>query len=190
MDHRLRLRSLLVERSLSLGDFTLASGARSTYYIDARLTTMSSEGQFLLGLLGLEGVRRTFPQAAWVGGLTLGADPIAYAIAHRSWIEGRPLEAFTVRKQPKTHGSARRVEGGLPSGAPVVVVEDTLTSGGSSLEAVRALRDHGAEVLGVWTVVDREAGGRERFEEEGLPLVSLFTASELLDAAGAPAEPA
>jgi orotate phosphoribosyltransferase len=186
MEHRLRLRSLLVERSLSLGDFTLASGARSSYYIDARLTTMSAEGQFLLGLLGFEALRDRFPEARWVGGLTLGADPISYAIAHRSWLEGDPVQAFTVRKQPKTHGSARRVEGGLPSGVPVVVIEDTLTSGGSSLEAVSALQSHGAEVQGVWTVVDREAGGRERLEDAGIPLFSLFTATELLSAAGRP----
>jgi len=183
MNHRQRLRSLLVERSLSIGDFTLASGARSSWYIDARLTTMSSEGQFLVGIVALEALREHFPAARWVGGLTLGADPIAYAIAHRSWIEGAPIEGFTIRKQPKDHGTGRRIEGGLPSGTPVVVIEDTLTRGGSAMEAVGVLEEHGAQVLGVLTVVERGAGGRERIAEGGYPLISLFAASELLAAA-------
>jgi len=184
MNHRQRLRSLLVERSLSIGDFTLASGARSSWYIDARLTTMSSEGQFLVGIVALQALREHFPTARWVGGLTLGADPVAYAIAHRSWIEGSPVESFTIRKQPKEHGTGRRIEGGLPPGTPTVVIEDTLTRGGSAMEAVRVLEEHGAEVLGVLTVVDREAGGRDRIASGGYPLISLFSAAELLATAG------
>ncbi|MEX0856064.1 MAG: orotate phosphoribosyltransferase [Gemmatimonadota bacterium] len=184
MNHRDRLRSLLTERSLAMGDFTLASGARSTYYIDARLTTMSAEGQFLIGLTGWESLREHFPGAGWVGGLTLGADPISYAIAHRSWLEGDAIEAFTVRKSPKEHGTGRRIEGGVLPGARVVVIEDTLTRGGSALEAVGVLADHGAEVLGVLTLVDREAGGSDRVREAGYPVHSLFTASELLRSAG------
>jgi orotate phosphoribosyltransferase len=184
MDHRQRLQSLHIERSLAFGDFTLASGTRSSYYIDARRTTMSAEGQFLVGATGYGLIREAAPGTAWVGGLTLGADPISYAIAHRSWLEGAPVEAFTVRKKAKEHGMGGRVEGGLPAGARVVVVEDTLTSGGSALEAVSAVRDHGAEVLAVLTLVDREAGGRERLLEAGCSLLSLFTVSELLAAAG------
>jgi orotate phosphoribosyltransferase len=186
MDHRQRLRSLLIERSLAFGDFTLASGARSTYYIDARRTTMSAEGQFLVGAAAYALIREAAPAASWIGGLTLGADPISYAIAHRSWLEGAPVEAFTVRKKAKEHGMGGRIEGGLPSGARVVVVEDTLTSGGSALEAVAAVREHGAEVLAVLTLVDREAGGRERILQAGCPLLTLFTVSELLSAAGRP----
>jgi orotate phosphoribosyltransferase len=184
MDHRQRLQSLLIERSLAFGDFTLASGARSSYYIDARRTTMSAEGQFLVGAVGYALIREAAPVATWVGGLTLGADPISYAIAHRSWLEGTPIEAFTVRKKAKEHGMGGRVEGGLPAGTRVVVVEDTLTSGGSALEAVSAVRDHGAEVLSVLTLVDREAGGRERLLEAGCPLLALYTVSELLAVAG------
>lgn len=185
MNHRARLLELLVERSLSLGEFTLASGARSSYYIDARRTTMSAEGQFLVGGVALAALREEGLAPSWVGGLTMGADPIAYAIAHRSWLEGRPLDAFSVRKRAKEHGSGRRVEGGLPAGADVVVVEDTLTTGESALSATRAVRDHGAGVTGVLTLVDREAGGGERIQEAGLPLVRLFTAAEILQAAGA-----
>jgi len=184
VSHRDRLLSLLVERSFALGEFTLASGARSSYYIDARLTTMSAEGQFLVGSVGLEAVRKNFPRAQWIGGLTLGADPVAYAIAHRSWIDGGPIDAFTVRKAPKDHGTGQRVEGGVPRGAPVVIVEDTLTRGGSALDALQVLEGHGAEILGVLTLVDREAGGSSRIRSSGHEVVSLFTAADVLRAAG------
>ncbi len=186
MSQRDRLLELLVERSLVLGDFTLASGARSSYYIDARRTTMCAEGQALVGQLGLAAIRDAGMAPEWVGGLTMGADPISYALAHRSWIEGSPVNAFSVRKRPKAHGAGNQIEGGLPRGAPVVVIEDSMTSGGSVLRAVDALRDHGAELLAVFTLVDREAGGQARIQEDAdLPLIRLFTASELLASAKA-----
>ncbi len=184
MDQRNRLLELLVERSLVMGEFTLASGARSSYYIDARRTTMSAEGQALVGAVGLAALRSRDLDPGWVGGLTMGADPIAYALAHRSWLDGRPLNAFSVRKQPKDYGVARQIEGGLPEDARAVVVEDTLTSGGSALRAVHAVQHLGARVLAVLTLVDRESGGAERLETEAeVPLIRLFTASELLSAA-------
>ncbi|MGD2070207.1 MAG: orotate phosphoribosyltransferase [Gemmatimonadota bacterium] len=183
MDHRTRLRELLVERSVRLGDFTLASGARSSYYVDARRTTMTAEGQFLTGKV----CRRAVSESGWtfshVGGLTMGADPVSYAIAHASWIEGEPLDAFSVRKQPKGHGTGQQVEGGLPAGARVVAIEDSMTTGGSTLQAIEALERHGAEVVGVLTVVDREEGGRQRIESAGYPLLAVFTGPELLAAA-------
>ena len=183
-----------MERSLFVGEFTLSSGIRSTYYVDARRTTMSAEGQFLIGRVCLETVRKQGWGASHVGGLTLGADPIAYAIAHASWAEtegagggtgaSAALDAFTVRKVPKTHGTAQRIEGGLPTGARCVVIEDSMTSGGSALDAVRSAQQHGAVVAGVLTLVDRQEGGRERIlSETGLEVVSVFTARELLDAA-------
>lgn len=185
MDQRNRLLELLVERSLRLGDFTLASGARSSYYIDARRTTMSAEGQALVGQVALKAIRDAGFAPDWVGGLTMGADPVAYAIAHRSWLDGAGVNAFSVRKQPKGHGTGNLIEGGLPSGARVFVVEDSLTSGSSALRAVDALRDHGADVLGVFTLVDRESGGEALLRENaGLDLVRLFTADELLEFAG------
>lgn len=184
MDQITRLRELLIEQSLEIGDFVLASGAHSRYYFDARRTTFSAEGQYLVGVEGLRALRDADLDPSWVGGLTMGADPIACAIAHRSWLEGKPVRAFSVRKAPKDHGTARRVEGGLPPGAPVVVIEDTLTSGASALMAIEALEAHGASILGVLALVDREAGGTERIREAGYPLVRLFTATELLAAAG------
>ena len=183
ISHRDRLRDLLIERSLQRGDFVLASGARSTYYFDARKTLFSAEGQFLIGLVALEALRHEGLAPDWVGGLTMGADPIAFAMAHRSWIDGDPIQAFSVRKEPKSHGLGSQIEGGLPSGAKVVVVEDALTSGGSSLRAIRALKEHGVQILATLTVVDREAGGRETLEGEGVPLIALYTAAELLASA-------
>lgn len=183
MDQRNRLRDLLIARSLRLGDFTLSSGARSSYYIDARTTTMSAEGQSLIGEVGLAAVREAAVGAQWVGGLTLGSDPIAYAIAHRSWLAGTPIDAFTIRKKPKDHGTGRRIEGGVPTGAQTFVVEDTLTSGKSALEAVSVLEEFGATVLGVLTLVDREEGGRAAIEAHGYGVTALFSASELLKAA-------
>jgi orotate phosphoribosyltransferase len=188
MKHRERLRTLLVERSLFVGEFTLSSGARSTYYVDARRTTMSAEGQFLMGQVCLEALRDKGWRASHVGGLTLGADPIAYAIAHSSWAAGAPLDAFTVRKTAKTHGTGQRIEGGLPKDARCVVVEDSMTSGGSALDAVRAVQEHGATVVGVLTLVDREEGGTDRIRSEtGLSVLSVFTAQELLAVASAAA---
>ncbi len=184
MDHRTRLKELLLERSVRLGDFTLASGARSSYYVDARRTTMSAEGQSLVGRLGYHAIRDAGLTPTHVGGLTMGADPVSYAIAHFSFLEGEPLDAFSVRKKAKDHGTGQRIEGGLPTDARVILIEDTVTSGGSALQALDAVRDHGPEILAVLTVVDREEGGRERIEAAGIPLVALFAGSELKGAAG------
>lgn len=174
-----RLVSLLLERSVTRGDFVLASGRRSDYYIDARRTTMSGEGQALIGLLGVAALdeRGWVPRA--VGGLTLGADPVAYAIAHAARHAGRSIDAFTVRKESKAHGLGRRIEGCLQAGDPVVVVEDVITTGQSALAAVAAVREAGAQVLGVLAVVDREEGGREAIAAGGTPVTALVRASEL-----------
>ncbi|HEX2188332.1 MAG TPA: orotate phosphoribosyltransferase [Longimicrobiaceae bacterium] len=185
MSDRDRLLRLLVERSLRLGDFVLASGARSRYYIDCRTTTTHAEGQFLVGRLGLELLDREGLAPAAVGGLTMGADPVAYALAHASWIAGRPVNAFSVRKEAKGHGTGKRIEGCFAPGDRVVVVEDVITSGGSALRACDAVTDAGGAVLGVLALVDREGGGREAVEAAGFRVASLFGVSELLEAAGA-----
>lgn len=177
---RTTLLQLLRARSLRTGDFVLASGARSSYYIDARLTTMSGAGQLLIGNLGLGAIdaRRWKPDS--VGGLTLGADPVAYAIAHAAALVHRTLDAFTVRKQAKSHGTGRRIEGNCAAGSAVVVVEDVITSGGSALQAIEVLEASGVHVLGVLAVVDREEGGRARLEQAGHEVAALFTATDLL----------
>jgi orotate phosphoribosyltransferase len=150
---------LLATRSARLGEFTLASGARSNLYIDARMTAMSPEGLALIGPLGMA----ELADAGWkpdsVGGLTLGADPVSYAIAYASALAGAPIRAFTVRKEAKTHGTGKLIEGPFVPSDRVVVIEDVITTGGSA---------------------DRGEGGRERIEAEGYGVRSLARASEII----------
>ena len=173
------LRDLLLSRSVRRGDFVLSSGRRSSFYVDARLTTMSGDGLAVVGGLGLDrlAVRGWSPRA--VGGLTLGADPIAYALALTARQRGQLLDAFTVRKQPKDHGTGRRIEGCFAPGYPVVIVEDVLTTGGSAREAINAVQREGGHVLGLMVVLDREEGGREAIEREGFLVEAFLTASDL-----------
>ncbi|MGD2045582.1 MAG: orotate phosphoribosyltransferase [Gemmatimonadota bacterium] len=186
MTERDRLEALLVKRSVRLGDFTLASGAKSDYYIDARTTTMCAEGQVLVGLVGYQAIVESGLKPTHVGGLTMGADPVSYAIAHRSFLEDHPIDGFSVRKRAKDHGTGQRIEGGLPQKARCLIIEDTITTGRSSMEAVEALRTHGADILGILCLVDRSEGRADRFYQgQGLQLISLFTGQELLEAARA-----
>jgi orotate phosphoribosyltransferase len=157
----------------------LASGRRSSYYIDARRTTMSGEGQALIGAAGLARLHERGWHARALGGLTLGADPVAYAIAHAAHQAGERLDAFTVRKAAKAHGTGQRIEGCFTHGDQVVVVEDVITTGRSALEAVDVLRLAGGEVLGVLALVDREEDGRSAIEAAGLAVEALVTVSEL-----------
>ena len=178
-DHR-ALLSLLATRSTRRGTFTLSSGKQSTLYIDARLTTMSPEGLSLIGRLGLAALHDVGWPVTAIGGLTLGADPVAYAISYASAESARPLRAFTVRKEAKAHGTGKRVEGPFEPGDVVAVVEDVITTGGSALRAAEAIRAAGGEIAGVLAVVDREEGGREALESAGWRVVSLTRASEIL----------
>jgi orotate phosphoribosyltransferase len=161
------------------GDFLLASGRRSTYYIDARRTTMAGAGLAVIGELGLECLRARHWKPTAVGGLTLGADPVAYAIAAAGHARQIALDAFTVRKAAKPHGTGRRIEGCFAPGDAVVIVEDVITTGGSALEAISALSVEGGTVLGVLAVVDREEGGREAIERAGYPVESMIGARAL-----------
>jgi len=180
MTHRERLLELLRERSLRVGDFVLASGAKSTYYVDCRKTTMHAEGQVLVGQLMWELLRSSGLDPSGVGGLTMGADPVAYSVAYTSWLTGEPVHAFSVRKQAKEHGTGRRIEGCFESGQRVVVIEDVITSGGSALEACAAVEAEGGEVIGVLSLLDRESGGREKLQHAGYRVLSLFRIGELL----------
>jgi orotate phosphoribosyltransferase len=173
------LDRLLQERSIQRGQFVLASGRTSTFYIDARLTTMSAEGLVLIGRLGLAAIRARGWAATAVGGLTMGADPVAYAVAAQSVANPPIVNAFSVRKEAKGHGTGRRVEGNFSSGQPVVVVEDVITTGGSALGAIEAIREGGGQVLGILAVVDREEGGRAALEAAGHEVVALTTATRL-----------
>jgi orotate phosphoribosyltransferase len=175
----LRLRRLLLERSVRRGDFVLASGQRSPYYIDCRLTTMSAEGQGLIGQLGWRAVLDAGWRPRVVGGLTMGADPVAYAVAAASFGTELVMDAFSVRKEAKTHGTGRVIEGCFVEGDAVVVVEDVITTGGSAQRAIAAVEGAGGRVLGVLALVDREEGGRGALEKEGREVVALVRAGEL-----------
>jgi orotate phosphoribosyltransferase len=177
-----KLVALLAERSAKRGDFTLASGKRSTFYIDARLTTMSPEGLSIIGPLGLSVLQQTGWTVDAIGGLTLGADPISYAISYASAHTDHPLRAFTVRKEAKTHGTGKLVEGPFKKGDRVAVIEDVLTTGGSALRAIEAVRAIGGFVAGVLALVDREEGGRQAIEKIGVTVMALTTGGQIIDA--------
>lgn len=174
------LRRLLLQRSVRRGDFVLASGQRSSYYIDCRLTTMSAEGMVLVGRLGLAAILQAEWRPNGVGGLTMGADPVAYAIAAASYGTDHPVNAFSVRKEAKTHGTGRLIEGNFREGDAVVVVEDVITTGGSARQAIAAVEQAGGKVLGVLAVVDREEGGRQALEKSSYKVVAITTAGTLL----------
>jgi orotate phosphoribosyltransferase len=174
------LVALLAARSARRGNFTLSSGRQSSLYIDARLTTMSPEGLALIGPLGLAALRDARWPIEAVGGLTLGADPIACAISYASAHTTSPIRAFTVRKEAKAHGTGKLIEGPFQSGDRVAIVEDTMTTGASAARAVAAVRAAGGQVLGVLSLVDREEGGREALERMGLQVLSLVTATEIM----------
>jgi orotate phosphoribosyltransferase len=169
------LQQLLAERSARRGQFTLSSGRQSTLYIDARLTTMSPEGLVLIGELGLGALRRSNWNVQ-----TLGADPVAYAIAYSSALSGQLVRAFSVRKEAKVHGTGRLIEGPFVAGDRVAIVEDVITTGGSAVKAITAVQNAGGIVAGVLAVVDRNEGGREAIEHLGLPVIALTTGEEII----------
>ena len=175
-----RLVALLAEKSVLFGEFTLASGKRSEYYIDARLSTMSPEGLRIIGEAGLDALAKSGWSVDSIGGLTMGADPIAYAIAYASADSAKPLRAFAVRKEPKQHGTGKRVEGPFRKGDVVAVIEDVITSGGSALSAIEAVRAEGGTVAGVLALLDREEGGVEKIEAQGARVTALTRASDVL----------
>ncbi|HKR50572.1 MAG TPA: orotate phosphoribosyltransferase [Pseudonocardiaceae bacterium] len=172
---RARLTTLVRELAVVPGRVTLSSGAQADYYVDLRRVTLHHEAAPLIGRLVRELTADWSYQA--VGGLTLGADPVATAVLHAP---GPPIDAFVVRISVKEHGMHRRIEGPDVAGRPVLTVEDTSTTGASVLTAVAALRDAGAEVVGVATVVDRDTGAREAVEAAGLPYRAVLSVSELL----------
>jgi orotate phosphoribosyltransferase len=181
MTERQQLIRLLTKRSIKRGLFTLASGRATDLYIDARITTMSPEGLALIGPLAIEAMKNAHWTVDAVGGLTLGADPVAYSISSASNTRPPPLRAFTVRKEAKTHGTGKLIEGPFQQGDRVVIVEDVITTGSSALFAINAVRSAGGHVEGVLTVVDRQDGGRQTIETEGYSVISLVQLGELTE---------
>lgn len=178
-----RLVDLLRSRSVRTGQFTLASGKQSDFYVDARQTTLHAEGARLVADAILD---RLGPDVVAVGGLTLGADPIACSVAALSTHRGRPIHAFLIRKEAKGHGTGQYCEGlaNVPAGSHVAIVEDTTTTGGSLLAAVDRATAAGLVVVQCLTVVDREEGAAEAIATAGHRLEALTTRTELLGASG------
>ncbi len=175
-----RLLQILREVSVLRGRFRLASGRESTYYVDARFTTLHPEGLSLIADLVLDEIGRLEAQVDAVGGPSIGADPIVGAVVARSWQRGAPLKGFLVRKQEKGHGTGRLIEGWLEAGRSVAVVEDVATTGGSIVRAVEAVRAAGGRVESVVVVVDRGEGAAEAVRSLGCGFASLFKVEELL----------
>ena len=180
MSHRDELLDILLRHSFKKGEFTLASGQKSNYYIDGKRTTLDARGSYLAARIFLAMMADDIPNA--VGGLTLGADPIVGSMLALAGLEDLDLKGLIVRKEAKGHGTQSRVEGAVTEGDRVVVIEDVVTTGGSSLKAIEVLREAGCKVNRVLALVDREQGGTENLKKEGCRLESIFAIGELLDA--------
>ena len=178
---RQRLLGILKEKSYEKREVTLASGKKSDFYIDCKQTTLDAEGAYLTGKLMYEIIAEMSEKVSGAGGLTLGADPIATAVSIASFEAKNPIPAFIIRKEPKGHGTGQWLEGtkNLEAGANVVILEDVVTTGGSSLEAVKRAEESGLNVLMILTLVDRCEGGRENIEKEGYKLKALFEKKEV-----------
>jgi orotate phosphoribosyltransferase len=176
------LIGLIRELSYREGEFILSSGKKSSFYVDLKATTLHPRGAELIGLEAVRLIRSLGLGVEAVGGLTLGADPIATAVSLAAWREGLLWPAFIVRKEPKAHGTSRYIEGveNLKPGARVLVLEDVVTTGASGLRAVERLRDAGYQPVAALAVVDREEGGAHAFAQAGVPLHRLATLAEVL----------
>lgn len=179
---RARLKDIIRTRSFGRGEITLASGRKSDFYFNLKPTMLDPEGAALLAELSLDALKDE--RVDYIGGLEMGAVPLAGAIAQLSWLKGHPIAAFFVRKKPKEHGARLSVEGLAKGesleGKRIVIVEDVTTTGGSAVKAVEAVRDAGGEVALVFTMVDREEGAAEAFAAAKIPFRSLYRAGEFL----------
>jgi orotate phosphoribosyltransferase len=180
-----KLLAKLKEKSVFFGDFTLSSGGKSSFYIDCRLTTLDGEGAVLVGRVLNAMIQKEIAETGatvnGVGGLTMGADPVALAIGMTSWMEKSPvqLKVFCVRKAPKAHGQTKLIEGNFAPGDTVVVLEDTMTRGDSALKAVESVEAAGGKVAFVVVLVDREEGGREKLVALGHKVLAAYRRVEL-----------
>jgi orotate phosphoribosyltransferase len=182
MELKERLRQILKERSYEEGDFLLSSGKRSSFYIDAKQTTLTPEGAYLCGKLFYQMIKNANEKIEAIGGPTLGADPIVTAVSLISYLEGDPLYAFIIRKEPKKHGKGLWIEGdkALREGMKVAVVEDVVTTGATLLKAIEVCENFGLRVVLAMALIDREEGARELLQKKGYEFQSLFRRSELV----------
>jgi orotate phosphoribosyltransferase len=180
-----RLIDLVIERTFRFTDkptFKLASGKMSSYYFNCKPTTLNSEGMYLIGnlLYDLIKSKRSW-KAKGVGGLTLGADAISNAIAYTFYLKGEQMESFVVRKEPKKHGTMLWVEGNVGKGDKVIIIEDVVTTGGSTIKAIDRAKKCGLKVLGVIVLIDRQEGGKEKIQAKGVKVETLLSREEIFE---------
>ncbi len=177
-----RLFKLLAERSLSFGHFVLTSGKTSDHYFDCKKVTRYSEGKFLVGNVFFNEILKFDPEINGIGGLTMGADPICDAVSLISYIENHPIETIIVRKEPKKHGTKKDIEGNIESISKVIVIDDVITTGGSTIKAIDVISNYkNVQITGVMVLVDREEGGKENIEKMGFKVISLYKKSDLMN---------
>lgn len=186
-EQKARLRALLMERSVRLGKFKLASGRESDFFIDCKQAVLTAEGHALIGELMYEALSK-LPACDAVGGVELGGCSLASSVSLVSHQKGRDLPALYIRKARKDHGTTKMVEGdrSLFDGIRVVLLEDAVTTGGSALRAIKPLQEAGAQVVGILAIVDRKEGGEKAMQEANMPFASLFTRHDFITAAGTP----
>jgi orotate phosphoribosyltransferase len=178
MDDKEKLKQILLEKSVITDrEFTLASGKKSTFYVDARVTTLHPEGAYLCGKIFLKMLKDFTVDA--VGGYSIGADPIVASIAVLSHQEKNPIPAFIIRKESKTYGTGKVIEGNFPVNGTVAIFDDVVTSGGSILKGAAQVEKQGGKVACIMSVIDREEGGREKMEAAGYRFFSIFTKKDL-----------
>ena len=177
------LLEILLAKSIKTGHFILASGKESDLYCDCRVTALDARGANLIGEVGWQLVQEEilpkFPEATAIGGMTMGADPISLAIGMYSASAEKPLCVFTVRKEAKDHGRGKRIEGNFAAGQQVIVVDDVITTGGSTLKAIDAIEAEGGKVVAALVLVDRQEGGREAIESLGIPVFPMYTRASI-----------
>lgn len=176
------LLDLLIAKSLSFGDFTLASGKKSNFYFDARTTTLSAKGAYLIGNVLFDAIVMNNLSSVYIGGLSIGADPIITAVSLISYQKKRPIDGFFVRKEAKAHGKKKRIEGFIKPESSVIIVDDVATTGGSTLNAIQAAEEQGHSVEAVFCLVDRMEGAAELLNE--YRFIPIFTREELFNKAG------
>lgn len=176
-----RLIELIIEKAFKYSEepvFKLVSGRMSNYYFNCKAVTLHPEGMYLIGNLVFDLIRDL--GAKGIGGLTLGADPIAYTVAYTSYLKEKPIESFVVRKTPKSHGTMQWIEGNMTIGDKAVIVDDVITTGKSTIEAITRAKEAGLEIVKVIALIDRREGGREAIEASGYKLDSIITREEVM----------
>lgn len=177
-----RLIELIIEKAFKYSEkpvFKLVSGRMSNYYFNCKAVTLHPEGMYLIGNLIFDLIKDL--NIRGIGGLTLGADPIAYATSYTSYLRGKSVEAFIVRKTPKSHGTMQWIEGNVKKGDKAVIVDDVITTGKSTIEAITRSNEAGLEVVKVIALIDRQEGGREAVETFGYKLISIITKDEVME---------